>query len=80
VIWGGLLTGVIVALSIWIFDIESPTRIAILALGVGAAVSLYNSFLLQSWHSPRRGTGWGAGTKGQREADESEVSDVEDEV
>jgi hypothetical protein len=83
--WGGLLTGAIVALSIWIFDIESPNVAAPLALGVGAVVSIYG-FLSESWYSRRlilkhEGTDdLHLGTMGQREADESEVSDVEDEV
>jgi hypothetical protein len=48
---GGLFTGVVVALAIWILDIENPNRIAVLALVVGAVVSAYD--IPERWHTPR---------------------------
>jgi hypothetical protein len=78
--WGGLLTGAILALSIWIFDIDDPNVAAPLALGVGVVVSIIG-FLSVAFR-PMRFPGLGAGerVRFQREADESEVTDIEQDV
>jgi hypothetical protein len=91
--WSGLLTGAVVALSIWIFDIENPNVTAPLALGIGAVVSiisilsaywLYRSYGAQGAHRSYRRFPALRRRKSeviaQREADESEVTDIERDV